>query len=434
MGLDSLKWMALALPGFTATAAFAQEAPVPPVTPLNAPIGAPRDADRSDDPRAIQPVGAHFGSFTLFPKLEVAPFYDDNIYALETKTDDVVLRVSPIANLKGDFGRDKLTLYGGLDRLDYKDNTSESRTDWRLRGSNSYELAEKTLFVLGAGYLRDHEDRGDPNSLTTNLHPTLFYRTDANIGVSRDLASLRAGFRATYRHYNYYDAEQVGGGITNNDDRDRSEYLGEGRLGYLFSPGYSAVVRLQYQRINYRLPLDDTGRDRSSKNLKALAGIKFELSRLLEGEVTAGYLHRTYSDIGFRNTNRFTFDANLKWFATELTSFELLANRSAVESVAAGYSSYIANSFVVRAEHELLRTVKINATLRYISNDYNRAITTAPIRKEKFYGASAGVRYDLNRNFYLVGGYDWNKKTSTATNAGSEFTRNRLSLTAGAQF
>lgn len=69
-----------------------------------------------------------------------------------------------------------------------------------------------------------------------------------------------------------------------------------------------------------------------------------------------------------------------------------------------------------------------------MQNNYIRTRgTLVPVRQEKYYGASVGMRYDLNRNLYTVLGYDWNKKTSTAVGAGSAFSRNKASLSIGLQ-
>ncbi|TZG25837.1 outer membrane beta-barrel protein [Sphingomonas montanisoli] len=403
---------------------------VGPVTAQTASIGAPR----GEDSTSLKPVGAHFGSFTFFPKLEGAVLYDDNIYALETKTSDTIFRLSPSARLVGDFGRDNFTLTSSLDRLFYSKRETENRTDWRVNASNRYEIAAKTNFGVSAGFANLHEDRGDPNATTTNVSPTLYKRTSAGVSLTRDLARLRAGIRLNYAYMNYYDARQIGGGVTTNNDRDRSTYGADVKLAYMFSPGYGAMVTFGYDKVDYRLQLDDVGFNRSSEGWRVLAGVQFELSRLLTGSATAGYVRRTYDDARYRPTNRLNFNVGLDWNVTELTLVNLTVNRGIEETVAPGYSGFVASTYAVRVEHELLRSLKLSTTARYVQNNYVRTRgATVPRREEKYYGASIGARYDFNRNLYAVVGYDWNKKTSTAVGAGSEFNRNKVSLSVGLQ-
>ncbi|WP_165799504.1 outer membrane beta-barrel protein [Sphingomonas oleivorans] len=397
------------------------------------PVPDPRAAD--PEAAALEPVGARLGSFIIYPKAEAALMYDDNIYALEDKTDDAVIRLSPSIGIQGDMGRYTTNLRGRLDRFEYSKRDSESRTDWSVNGGNRYELAERTYLTGNAGYSRSHEDRGDPNSSFTNLRPNVYKLTELGAGLSRDLARLRAGIVGGYKYYNYNDAEQIGGGITNNDDRDRHEYLVEGRLGYEFSPGYALIGRFQWDQVDYRLPFDDATFDRDSRGWRATAGVGFELTRLLIGEVSAGYLHRSYDDSRFGGISRASFGAALNWYPTEITAVRLTADRKVEETVTPNYRGFLASSFTLNVEHELLRTLTLTASARYSHNDYVRANTgLAPRRNDDVYGASLLAKYALNRNLYTSLGYDWVKRDSTAIVRGSNFSRNKVWVAVGTQF
>jgi hypothetical protein len=422
---------------FWASSAWAQSTPpvAAPVTPADAPIGAAEERERTVDPTSLNPVGAHFGAFTLFPKLDSAVVYDSNIYALENKTSDTVFRLSPSFNLNGNADPFKLTVSGRIDRLFYAKNSTENRTDWRGYSRGSVDFAAATTLSLNAGYSKNHEDRGDPNAISTTKKPTVYYQTDAGFEVKRDAGILKTGLRGTFKHVNYNDSPTLGGFTINNDDRDRSDYFIEGNAGYEFSTGYSVIARLAYDTINYNARIDDFGYDRHSTGIRGSVGVAFELSQLLTGEATVGYLTRNYRDARFATLNRVAFNAQLEWFITELTSMRFTINNQPQETVAPGYRGYIANTFAVRVEHELTRTVKLTGTARYVTNDYLRNIgLTVPDKSEKYYGASAGVQYVLNRFLTTTLGYDYNKKTSNVSTPGSKFVRNKASLSLMMQF
>lgn len=431
MGAYRLGSALLAATSLWTSGAWAQSASViPPVTPANSSIGAPVERDRAVEPTSLDPVGAHFGAFTFYPKFDAAATYDDNIYALQNKTSDTIFRLSPSFKLEGDADPYKLNFYGGVDRLIYAKNGGENHTDWRGGGRGTLEFMPETKVTVNAGYAKNHEDRGDPNSNSTNVSPTVYYRTDAGIAFDRSAGQLKAGLRGTYSHSNYNDARQIGGGLTNNDDRDRSDYFVEGKAGYEFSTGYSVVARVAYDSIVYNDRIDDTGFDRHSTGLRGSVGVAFELTQVLTGEATVGYLRRQYRDPRFNDLKRFAYNVAVEWFPTELTSLRFTINNAPQETVSRGYRGYIADTYSVRVEHELLRTLKITGTVRYIVNDYLRNTTiVVPAKTEKYYGASAGVKYTLNRNISAIAGYDYNKKKSTSTGAGSEFVRNKASLT-----
>lgn len=407
------------------TSAWAQV--VSEKAPIAPPIDRPPHLDDVDR-ISFEPVGARFGVFTLLPRLETAVTYNDNIYALEAKTDDVVFRISPSFRLTGKADPYTINVTAAVDRLEFKDNHSESRTDWTIGLDNKYELSAGTFVSAYGRYRQDHEDRGDPNALTTNLRPTLYKNGEFGAEVSRDVARLGMALTGTYSDFNYYNAAQIGGGITNNNDRDRAEYTIASRVSYEFSPGYSILTRFAYADVNYSDPLDDSGFSRDSKSYRASAGIKLEFTQLLVGEVTAGYLWRNYSDPRFKTFKRAAYNAALTWYPTELTSVRVSADRQGQETVVAGYAGYFANTFTFRAEHELMRTLKINVGGRYIINNYLRSgIVAVPRRQEKYYTASGGLKYAFSRNLSAGLGYEWTKKSSLAITPGSAFNRNRLS-------
>lgn len=413
-------------------------AQLPAVTSEKEPIAPPIDRPvRLDDSekKSLEPVGAYFGVFQLLPKFETAVTYNDNIYALESKASDTVFRFSPSFRLTGNASPYTVNLTGGVDRLEYKKNGAESRTDWRVALDNRYELAEAT-FVSGYGrFKKDHEDRGDPNALTSNLRPTVYKYGELGGEVSRDAAQLGSSLTGTYGHYNYYNSTQIGGAVTNNDDRDHAEYTVAGRVSYEFSRGYSLLTRVVYNDVRYDDTLDDSGFNRNSKAYRVSAGVKLEFTQLLVGEITAGYLWRNYSDARFKTFKRAAYNAELTWYPSELTSIRATADRQAQETVVAGYAGYFANIFTLRVEHELLPTLKVNAGGRYIVNSYlNSGTVVLPRRQEKYYGASAGLKYTFNRNLYAGLAYEWTKKTSLAITPGSAFNRNRVSGNIGVQF
>ena len=405
---------------------------LPPATSADS-VEAARRADQAS--AALEPVGAHFGSFTVLPRMEAGLVYDSNIYALERNTDDFIVKLSPSVTLNGDFATYTNTIRVALDRYNYLDNKRENRTDYAIGGNHRLELAPQTFLTANAAYSRNHEDRGDPNSIQSSRSPVRYDLMEAAAGFARDLSTLRLGADVGIRRYNYADSAQLGGGVTNNDDRDRNQFRAAGRLGFELSPGYTVVGRLAYEKIDYDDRLDDFGFNRSSDGYRASIGVGFELTRLLIGEVFGGWIKRSFEDPRFGNISDPLFGASLTWNPTELTTVRLNADRTVEETIAIGYRAYLATGASVNVEHELMRTLRLSGTVRYSRNKYERAsISTVGPRKDDNYGASLVLRYILNRNVYTSLGYDYSARGSTATGIGSDFKRNKVLATLGVQF
>jgi hypothetical protein len=393
------------------------------------------DQDLDDATMSLEPIGARVGSFILYPKVETGITYNDNVYAIEDKVDDFVAKISPSLDFRGDLGVATAALRASLDRYEYFERETESRTDWSLGANASVEASRGTFVYAAGGFSRAHEDRGDPNAVYTAREPTRYDLSEVGGGLSTSVTRLRLGVDGSYRNFNYRDNVQQNGFAINNDDRDREQVRLAGRAGFEFSPGYSFLARLAYETVNYRLPVDDSDFNRDSEGWRATAGVNFELSRLLEGEVWGGYLTRSYDDARFGKVERAVFGTALTWYPTPLTKVRVNVDRNVLETVFPGYRGFLSTTAALGVEHELLRTVKLTLDARYGRDEYLRArLATVDERHDDNYSFSAGVKYTLNRNIYTRLTYDWSKRSSDFDFPGIEFNRNRVTAGVGLQF
>ena len=421
-------------------AAYAQVLPTTPADSNDVSALPNRPAPERSDARAqdrasqsLDPVGAHFGSFTAYPKVEAGLIYDSNIYGLERETDDMIAKVSPSLTIQGDTGIYQGTIRLALDRYEYFDRTTENRTDYAIGGNHSLELAPQTFVTANGAFSFNHEDRGDPNALATNLRPTEYYLYELGAGFARDLATLRLGADVGFKRYDYNNARQIGGGITNFQDRDRNQYKVAGRAGFEFSPGYTFVGRAVWDKVDYDRRFNGQGFQRSSDGWRLSAGVGFELSQLLTGEIYGGWLRRNYDDARYGTISKPLFGGALTWYPTELTTVNLNVDRSVDETLAIGFSGYTTTSFSLNWSHELTRTFSINGGGRYGHLNYGLSTVGTIDRTDDTYGLNLGLRYILNRNLYTSLGYDYSARQSTAVGVGSDFKRHKVLATIGLQ-
>ncbi|MES2987775.1 MAG: outer membrane beta-barrel protein [Pseudomonadota bacterium] len=388
-------------------------------------------ADNTD----YEPVGARFGSFMLYPKVETSLIYNDNIYALANKTDDFISKISPSIDFRGDMGVATAALRASVDHYEYWEASRESRTDWSVGANASIEAKRGTFFYGAGGFSRAHEDRGDPNAVYTDRRPTEYSLTEGGAGFSTTLTRAKFGLDASYRNFDYRDNQQLNGFITNNDDRDKGVARIAGRAGFEFSPGYSLLARLSYETVNYRLALDDAGFDRESHGWRGTIGVNFELSNLLEGEIWGGYLTRSYDDARFPKIESAVFGSSLTWHPTPMTAIKLNVDRNVNETQFPGYRGFLSTTGALGIEHEFLPNLKFSAEGRYGKDTYKLA-TGAAIgpRSDDNYAANASIKYLVTRNVYAKASYDWSKRSTDSNFPGIEFSRNRVSATIGLQF
>jgi hypothetical protein len=391
--------------------------------------GSKLEAEKEAPPK-LEPIGARVGVFRAFVGADLAAVHDDNIFAQETgKVSDTYVKISPKVGFTSDTSRYKFNLSAGLDRYEYADEDSESRTDWNVRSDVVAELLRDTNVTLYAGYRHATEERGAPDSLVTARSPVRYDSFTAGGGLSREAGRLQLRTIVDYEKLNFDDGRLGNNAVVNNDDRDRQYVAGGAELGYEFSPGYSVFGRALVDRVAYRVPFDDGGFNRDGKGYRLTGGVKFDLTNLMEGNIFAGYMRRNYKDRRFSNYGGGAYGASVRWTPTRLTVITVDANRNIQETTQLGYRGYISTSFGVKVQHDLTRFIEINGGLRYDKNKYLLVgLPTVRLqRDDDLIFANVGLLYTFSRQFALGVGWDYAKRSSNQPL--SDYTRNKVMAT-----
>lgn len=377
-----------------------------------------------DRPRpSYDAVGVHAGAFTVFPSATVSESYNDNIYATDVNTtDDFITRLGAAVAVNSNWSRHALNLTAGVAQYIYADNSDENRLDWNVGVNGLLDVTRDTQLNGGVRYSQLHEDRGDPNSPAAAVEPTEYDLLAAKASLDQRFNRLTARLSGGYDDYDYKDVGATGGGIIEQDDRDRKEYTEALRLGYNVSPDTNVYVEGALNQRDYDLSPPVTLIDRNSDGYSAVVGSDFRLSNLAQGEVYVGYQSQSYDQVGFEDVTGIRYGANVEWYATPLTTVTFNAAAEVNETTTVGASGFLSQMGGVRIDHELLRNLLVNARLSYTNAEYETIS-----RSDDMLGAGLGLDYLINRNFTLGLGYDYTDKNSDAV--GEDYKRNEIGLT-----
>lgn len=377
-----------------------------------------------DRPRpGYDAAGIHAGSFMVYPKADVSESYNDNIYATDSSTkSDFITMVSPSVAVNSLWSRHALNFGGGIDKFWYADNTGENRLDWHVSADGRLDILRDTNIVASAAYAQLHEDRALPTSASSTAEPTKYKLFMSSIAFNHAFNRVTTSLAGSWNRYNYDDVPLIGGGILDQDFRDRDEYTESAKLGYLLSPDTNVYLRgtLNQRKYDDQPPVVAVTRD--SKGYQVVVGSDFKLSRLMEGGVYVGYQHQTYDEPSFSDDSGVAYGANVNWFVTPLTTVRLNADSTIEESVIGGNSSYLAQSVGLGLDHELLRNVIISGDVGYENDDF-KGIS----RKDDIYSGALGVKYLLNPNFAL--GLEYRIIDRSSNIGTNDYTRNVVGLT-----
>jgi hypothetical protein len=130
----------------------------------------------------------------------------------------------------------------------------------------------------------------------------------------------------------------------------------------------------------------------------ARAGSTFELSRMLTGEASIGYVHRTYDDPGLQELSGLLVDGSLVWTVSGLTTARFTAQSRVDETYLSGVSGIFRRDVGVQVDHAFRHWLV--GTVRF-----GYGIDTFPgsEREDQRHLVSAALTYKVSRDLHLKG-------------------------------
>ena len=141
------------------------------------------------------------------------------------------------------------------------------------------------------------------------------------------------------------------------------------------------------------------------------AGISLELTNLVFGTIQAGYLHRNYEDDRMTDASGPSFDADVLWSVTPLTSIEASGRHYIENSRSTNFAGNIRTDLGLKVHHELYRNVVLRSEFTY---GHFAPIVGGASGNE--YSALLGGRYRMNRRVTLNAQVLYSRRDATVEN------------------
>lgn len=402
--------------------------------------------------------GIRARSFIVLPSIEFGAEYIDNIYRQESnERSDFLERLTPKIAVESRWSRHALGLSVSSDMAFYNEHWKENYQNFNADLHGRVDVRRNSYATLQGGMSRQIQLRGSPDDRFGN-EPTVYYdyfgvfdyfhrfnRLSANIGHRIDyytFNNVAGADAATAANLNIppdINAEETAFYL-HNTDRNFVGNTTHLRLGYQLKTGYEAFIRGLYNSRVYDQKADDFGYQRSSGGYGVDAGVGFNLTALLKGDVFVNYLYQNYDDPRLTSTSGVGGGIDLVWTPTRLTTVKGSFVSRIDETSLAGVSGYYSRMLTLDVEHELRRHIILSARTGYGNNDYNGSqvdVNGNPIsgneqRNENVYLAGAAVKYLIHRNFYARAYYDYFKRDVNIS--GNNYDWNRIGIAIGASY
>lgn len=374
----------------------------------------PRLRTRLED-APYDPIGYDVGSLRLTPYLTQSFGYDSN-----PDQDQRILRPSAFSRTEGGVGVNstwsrnelKADLHGGYN--DYFSDPQANRPDALGVIDYRYDLDRDTALDAETRFAIDSQRIGSPEVSAGAQNRPLISTFGGSVGGSENFGRLNLALHGLLDRTAYDNATDAGGVLQDLASQNFNDYGLRMRATYEVTPVLRPFVDvLVDDRVHDRL-IDYTGYRRDSTGVVGQVGSSFELTRLLSGELSAGYGARSYQDRRLRAIDDPVFNGRLIYAATPLTTVSFRAATSFDETTVAGSSGTEAQSVSLEVSHALLRNLTITGALSYLNTNY----VGVPIT-ENTLAETLKAEYRLSRS--LVATATYNHEMLKSTLVGSSF-------------
>ena len=358
---QALAWLLLAIAAAPVAVLHAQAAPAVPQLGGNTIGAAP--ALREEKNEQGLPVGA----FTLLPRLELSGAYDDNIFLLNHgKLDDALFTVEPSVELRSGWLNNSLNLRADSIHTRYASHPVNDTDQYKFDGDGSVTIMRDWIFSGSASYGHLILPRGTPEDEETFGRFIFNDVTSGSGGIAYRAHRLLLSGRGSTTRLHYEDIREPGGRVDQSFRDHRLDSI-SARVDYEISQSGSLFV--SYTPDRYVYDHDRPELDRSSTGYTVLGGFNAEITRLIKGEVGLGYLKQNFKSASFASFAGFSYQADLSYAPTPLTTLRLQADRSLINSGLPQVPGVRNSRGALTVEHELTARLTLQAT---VEHDHDR--------------------------------------------------------------
>lgn len=364
------------------------------------------------------------GAFLFYPNLELGFEYNDNIFATSVvEEEDFIAIFSPSLDIGTTWSRHALSVNASATRREYLDFGDESVWNGTVGAAGRLDVVRGTFFEAGADYNALTEPRTSAGAANRAAKPIEYTNSGLFFGGERTVGRTRLQGRIDFDEFDYDDTALIGGGIADQDFRDRSQVLYTARADYAVSPDTAVFVRARLNEKDYDLAPPAVALQRDSDGYTIDVGADFDIGGVARGTVGVGYTEQSYDDPTLPDADGASVDAMVEWFPTQLTTITATASRGIQESAIANSGGFLGTEAALRVDHELRRNWILTAEGRFGQDDYQGVDRT-----DERFGASVSATWFVNRNVGVRAYYDFVDQDSSGAAGSQDYTRNVVGI------
>lgn len=367
-------------------------------------------------------LGVRAGSFLVYPKIEIGVGYDDNVYAAESDAvDDTLFTVKPQVTAESTWSRHSLQLAAGANFDRYASLDEENTDQYRASATGRLDIRRDANVSGSVAYLSTFEPRGSSGYTTITQNPIEYDTLTTTAAGVKDFNRMRLSGRVGLVQTDYEDGVDFAGALVDQDFRDNDATSASIRMDYAISSATAVFGEVGAVKVDYSSQPSGVSRDSEGANI--LAGVNFELSNLVTGEISAGYITRAFDDSTTGDVNEFAYRAAVNYYPTQLLTVGIKGETSVRDSGILFTPAYVSNSIALQVDYELLRNLIVTGVADYSNDEYQDLDRT-----DDRYGAGVTATYLLNRRAGISLTYSQLTQDSSGAARNVDYTERTLSV------
>lgn len=351
---------------------------------------------------AFAPTGIRVGSFIVTPTVDATLGYDSNPRRLTAGSPGSLFTQSyGELQARSDWSRHEVTARLRGTYSAYFSDPGVNRPEVNAVVTGRLDVARDTRVETEGRYTLNTNSPGSsnlPSSPTGLRNLPLIHQVGGSAGVVQDIGRVQVTLRGTFDRFIYDDAITNAGTVLSQSGRDYNAIGGRLRTSYELTPGLRPFVEAALEQRRFDQRLSSGGTLQGSSTMTFRVGTTFELTRLLTGEISAGYLRRDNLDPTFGDVAVPVLDASLVWAMTALTTVRFTARSTIDESFTTGASGIEKRDASVELEHAFRRWLVGTARFAYGHDTYR-----GTSRVDQRTVASLGLVYRASRALQIRG-------------------------------
>jgi hypothetical protein len=352
-----------------------------------------------------EPIGMRFGSWMFDPSITAGGLYDSNVFATPSNQQgDIASLIQPAFRLHSLWERNQVDLLGVVQNYSYLNNPGLDQTNAILTGHGRWDVRDDAQILTSGFAGLQHDGVGSLTSPTGAVKPTPYSLFWGDVTYRQEFGRWIASAGTRFESYDYGSTVSQNGTIIDQSARDGQIYIAHGRVDYLISPKVGLFTAFDANQRDLRgTPLQPL----SSDGYRALAGIDMEFTRLISGEIAAGFARQRF-DSGLIGTIQGpTFRAMLVWSPTRTIDVWFKAEQIITEASQTDASGIRADAAIVGVDYELRRNVILSVTGTYENDKFY-----GQPRTDNVMATYNELRYLLNRYVTLALRYSFTWRDS----------------------